>query len=122
MYSRPCPSPMRLWRSWKKLKSLECWLLAALRMARPIGSFPGRLRARLERPGLGARGERRFRFVSTLVVALFAAGWIGAIVETARAGTPADGAPPPALGAAITANPRSAGAAPPAAFLIDQAL
>ena len=90
-------------------------------MARPIGSF-SRLRARLEHPGLAPRGERTFRVASGIVVALFAVGWAGAIVETARAGTPADAAPPTTLGAALTANPLSGGSAAPAAFLIDQAL
>src|SRR5512142_800055 len=78
-------------------------------MGRRVGSLRARVRARLEHPGLAPRGERRFRVVS-------------AIVETARAGTPADAAPAPLLGAALTANPLSSGSAAPAAFLIDQAL
>lgn len=80
------------------------------------------MRARLERPGLAPPGERTFRSASSVVVALFALGWAGAIVETARAGTPADAAPPPLLGGALTADPFASGNAAPAAFLMDQAL
>src|SRR5512144_2986670 len=91
-------------------------------MGRGVGSLRARLGARLEHPGLAPRGERRFRVASSIGVGLFALGWVGAIVETARAGTPADAAPAPMLGAALTANPLSSGSAAPAAFLIDQAL
>lgn len=91
-------------------------------MAGAIGSVWRRARARLERPGLTPAGERRFRAATILVVTLFTAGWVGAIVETALAGPAETAAPPALLSGAVTANPLSAGSPPPAAFLLGQAM
>src|SRR5512135_2109322 len=91
-----------------------------LRMARATSSLRGRVRARLERPGLGPSGERRFSIASYIVVGLFAVGWLGAIVETARAGTP--GEPIAPLMRSLTADPLARTSAPPTAFLVDAAL
>lgn len=89
-------------------------------MARPNGSWRRRARARLERPGLTPAGERRFRLATYVVVALFALGWVGAIVETASASSPGEAAPP--LLRDVTASPLSSDAPPPAAFLIGAAV
>ena len=91
-------------------------------MTGPIGSWRRRAHARLERPGLTPASERRLRGASIVVVALFTAGWMAAIVETVRAGPPGRGAPAAMLGGVVTASPLSAGAPAPAAFLLDQAL
>ncbi len=91
-------------------------------MVGAIGSWGPRLGARLERSGLTPAGERRFRVATFVVVALFTAGWIAAIAETAAAGPPESGAPPALLSGAVTADPLSAAAPPPAAFLVDQAI
>ncbi|HEX9108871.1 MAG TPA: hypothetical protein VF832_16610 [Longimicrobiales bacterium] len=56
------------------------------------------------------------------IVALFAVGWIAAIVETATAGPASTAAPATMLGSAIAATPLSGSAPLPAAFLIDQAM
>ena len=89
-------------------------------MERPIGSSRRRLVTRLERPGLSQAGERRFNIAAVAVVVLFAAGWVGAIAETARASTA--GEPIAPLTRGLTDSPLSPGAPPPAAFLVGAAM
>ena len=72
--------------------------------------------SRLEKPGLSARQERRFRIASIAVVLFFAFGWTYAIAVSVDTGEPAG-----VLGR-MTANPLDADGPPEAAFLFDAAL
>jgi hypothetical protein len=67
----------------------------------------------LERPGLTARQERIFRWVSSALLGIFAVGWVFAIADAQ-----VRQAVPPILGGAIT-NPLSPAAPPPAPHLLD---
>ncbi|HVL68756.1 MAG TPA: DUF882 domain-containing protein [Vicinamibacterales bacterium] len=72
--------------------------------------------SRLQKPGLSARQERRFRIASIVVVLFFAAGWTYAIALSVEKNQPAG-----VLGR-VTANPLDADGPPEAAFLFDAAL
>jgi hypothetical protein len=75
-----------------------------------------RFLARLERPGLSPRSERRLNYGLAVLVALFLAGWSQAVVVAVSEERA------PRMASRITANPLSATAPPPAAFLLDAAL
>ncbi len=71
---------------------------------------------RLERPGLSRTQERVFNIVSSLIVIVFTVGWTFAITDArAREATP------PIL-SAVTLNPLSSDAPPPAPYLLDAAV
>jgi hypothetical protein len=73
-----------------------------------------RLSRKLETPGLNARQERVLNVVSIGVIALFAAGWTGAVVTSVRSGEPLD------AGRQLTMNPLAPDARPAAARVLDE--
>jgi uncharacterized protein YcbK (DUF882 family) len=78
---------------------------------------PARRRHGLDRGGFSPRQQRRFDVVIYIVVGLFAAAWMVAIVYAVQTGGPR-----PGVAAGMTTNPLAPGAPPPAAFLLDAAL
>jgi uncharacterized protein YcbK (DUF882 family) len=69
-----------------------------------------------DRPGLNPRQERIFNGASSVLIVLFAIGWIFAIVDARRRD-----ATPPILSGEIAMSPLSPEAAPPTPYLIDAA-
>jgi hypothetical protein len=76
-----------------------------------------RRRTGFDRVGLTPRQRVRVDFAIYTVVAVFAVGWVVAIVHAVATGTPR-----PGLAAGMTTNPLASTAPPPAAFLLDAAL
>lgn len=77
-------------------------------------------RSRWEKAGLSPRQERSFNRVSTLLVAMFATGWIYSVFVAPRADLSANQPPVTRLSSAITSNPLSPDGAPVAAYLTDR--
>jgi len=74
-------------------------------------------RSRFERPGLAPEHERWFNLALAALVIVFASAWSYAVYQAFAHGTT-----PPMLSRAVTANPLSRDAPPPAAYLIDAAM
>ena len=74
-------------------------------------------RSRFERPGIAPEHERWFNLALAALVFVFAAAWSYAVYQAFAHGTT-----PPMLSRAVTANPLSPGAPPPAAYLVDAAM
>lgn len=83
-------------------------------MSGPVRTEWRKRLAWLESPGLSARQERVLNVVMIAVIGLFAGGWAFAIAGAAA------GDERLLLGRELTANPLSANAPPPAAFLLDR--
>ena len=76
-----------------------------------------RRRRRFETAGLNPRQEMFFNRASTVLVGLFAAGWIFALTDARARGLMA-----PSLASAVTINPLSPEAPPETPYLLDAAL
>jgi uncharacterized protein YcbK (DUF882 family) len=77
-------------------------------------------RSRWEKAGLSPRQERSFNRVSTLLVAMFVAGWLYSILLAPRADLLADQPPAARLTSEITTSPLSTEGPPVAAYLSDR--